>query len=144
VLKKIMAIVLALVVLSGMPVYAGDTQVKVFVNNAEVVSDPPAILVNNSTFIPFRAILNALGVKDSEIVWNGDSSSIEIKTKDRYIFMAIGNTGVIVDKTMKTLSGAPFIYEGRTYIPLRAISEILGAKVEWNAEKMEAYLTKAD
>ena len=139
-----MAIVLALVFLSGMPVYAGDTQVKVFVNKAEVVSDPPAILVDNSTFIPFRAILNALGVENSEIVWHEDSSSIEISTKDKYVFMAIGNTGVIVDKTMKTLSSAPFIYEGRTYIPLRAISEILGAKVEWDGEQMEADLTKAD
>lgn len=116
--------------------------VKVFVNQVEVLSEPSAILYHGTTCIPFRAILNALGIKDSEITWHDDSKSIEIKTDTKYVFMAIGNSGVIVDRSMTTLKVAPFIYEGRTYIPLRGVSEILGAEVEWNAIEKAAYITK--
>jgi hypothetical protein len=33
-----------------------------------------------------------------------------------------------------------FIYEGTTYIPLRAVSEALGAEVSWNSEYKTAYI----
>lgn len=38
----------------------------------------------------------------------------------------------------------PIIQDGRTLIPIRAVSEILGAKVNWNAEYYQAEITKGD
>lgn len=42
------------------------------------------------------------------------------------------NIGVTYNGTAKTLSAEPFLVDGSTYVPLRAVSEIMGADVNWN------------
>ena len=41
-----------------------------------------------------------------------------------------------------TMTVAPKIKEGRTFIPLRFVSEQLGYKVEWNGETREITISK--
>ena len=47
--------------------------------------------------------------------------------------LAIGSLNMIVNgvSSDQPLSVAPYIKEGKTFVPLRVISEALGAKVEW-------------
>jgi len=135
-IKKVVTIILALAIILGFSAIASATSEnspQVYVNNVEVVSTPSAMTVEGSVFLPFRAILNAMGVTDDQITYYPSISSLEIKTPDKYIFMAIGSTGVILDKQMVTITSAPFSYEGRTFVPVRAIADLLGAKIEWNA-----------
>lgn len=40
--------------------------------------------------------------------------------------------GVNYNGTSKTLSAEPFLVDGSTYVPLRAVSEIMGANVKWD------------
>lgn len=42
------------------------------------------------------------------------------------------NIGVTYNGASKTLSAEPFLVDGSTYVPLRAVSEIMGANVNWN------------
>ena len=37
---------------------------------------------------------------------------------------------------------AAFVENGRTYLPLRFVSETLGAKVEWKADEQQVIITK--
>jgi len=41
-------------------------------------------------------------------------------------------------------SEQPVVIDGRTLVPLRAVSEALGFSVEWNAQMQRASLTKSD
>ena len=45
------------------------------VNGAEVALDSSAIIENNRTYLPARAIANALGVSNDNIAWNGATST---------------------------------------------------------------------
>lgn len=58
--------------------------------------------------------------------------------------MAAGNINVTVDgKTVTFPDAKPFIDENsRTLIPLRFVSEALGASVSWNEQKREVSITK--
>jgi len=112
--------------------YAADEEVKVFVDGNIVESDVPAVIVNQTAMLPFRAILNAIGISDEHIVWREKSKSIEIKTDDTYIFLAIDSKGALVNKNMIMLNTAPYIQDNRTMIPVRFVSEALGASVDWD------------
>lgn len=48
---------------------------KVLVNGKEFTSDPPAMIINNSTYLPLRAMGNALGVP---VEWNDELKQAEV------------------------------------------------------------------
>ncbi|GAS84172.1 leucine-rich repeat domain-containing protein [Paenibacillus amylolyticus] len=55
-----------------------------------------------------------------------------------------GSTTAYVGDRAYTLDAAPFIDEGRTYVPLRFVSEQLNASVNWNSGTREAVITQND
>jgi len=50
----------------------------------------------------------------------------------RNISVTFRNITIAVNGKVVPVEQEPFIYEGRTYVPLRAISEILGEDVSWD------------
>ncbi|WP_180270661.1 copper amine oxidase N-terminal domain-containing protein [Sporanaerobium hydrogeniformans] len=50
---------------------------------------------------------------------------------------------IVINGEAATLA-KPLLLEERTYVPLRFVSEALGAKVEWNGEEKSALLTKGN
>lgn len=135
-MKKAVALSLAVVMACVSLMAAAVTEVQVYVNGAPLATDFPAVQVEDSTtMVPLRAIFNALGVTDDQIVWDNDSNSLEVRTADHYIFLAIGSKGGLVDGVFTPLLVAPYLSESdRTMIPLRFVSESLGAAVEWDEQ----------
>lgn len=56
-----------------------------------------------------------------------------IKKKCERIEFIIGSYEFTADGEVKEFDTAPYIKEGRTYLPVRFVAENLGASVEWNA-----------
>lgn len=141
-MRRIAAILAMIMIFSSLTcVYGADT-VTVVVDGKPVVSDPPAVITDSgSTMLPFRSIFNALGVGDESIKWNPNSKSIEIHQGDRYIFLLIGNTGALVNDGFITLNAVPYIGNGRTFVPVRFVSEALGADVQWIKETKTVVIT---
>ncbi len=139
--KRYSVIILALLVLSGSAAFAGD-DVTVLVNGKKVVSDVPAAIVSDRTMLPFRAVFNALGVEDDAIKWNQNSRSIEVNSGGKYIFLAVGSPGALVDDALITLDALPYIENSRTFVPVRFVSEALGANVKWDENTRTVTITK--
>ncbi|MGO4529058.1 leucine-rich repeat domain-containing protein [Paenibacillus sp. 2TAF8] len=55
-----------------------------------------------------------------------------------------GSTTAYVGDRAYILDAAPFIHQGRTYVPLRFVSEQLNARVNWNSGTREAVITQED
>lgn len=51
--------------------------------------------------------------------------------KRKYVTMTIGSKDYFVDGVKKTMDTTPILKDNRTFVPLRAISESLGATVDW-------------
>ncbi len=119
---------------------AADRTVTVDVNGADVTFDQPPVIENGRTLVPMRAILEAMNAEVSwdaatrtvGVDWGYDSLSLQIGS--RYIRMGDGRT-ITIDVPAKILNG-------RTLIPLRAISESMGADVYWYAESYHVSITK--
>lgn len=56
--------------------------------------------------------------------------------------LVIGSTTAYVGETAFKLNAAPFIASSRTYVPIRFVSNRLGAEVLWNQSKKEVTIRK--
>ena len=142
--KRVLAILASAAIACAGMAAAAQTEVSVYVNGTPLVSDTPAVQVDDSTaMVPLRAIFNALGVTDDQIHWDDASNSLEVRTDSHYIFLAIGNKGGLVDDQFVPLLVAPYLSDtDRTMIPLRFVSESLGASVDWDEATKTVTITQ--
>ena len=92
--------------------------------------------VGGRIMVPYRAIFESLGASvdydaDTKTItgsYDGVSLSMKNGDCDIHVTYADGTTET------KTVDVAPFISNGRTFVPTRFISEILGYTVGWDSE----------
>ena len=89
--------------------------------------------------LPIRFIAEALGAK---VKWNESQRSVIIEKDDIKIVIYIDSDKAIVNNKTVTLDSPAFIENDRTYLPLRFVSENLGADVEWIEKTQEVIITK--
>lgn len=114
-----------------------EGNVKVVLNNEEIHFDAEPFIEDGRTLVPIRAITEAMGC---DVDWNSASSTALIKNAESSVSIQIGGTTIKVtdnlseEITYVTLDVPAKIYEDRTYVPLRAVSEAFGADVDWNGD----------
>lgn len=62
------------------------------------------------------------------------SISVYALTGTQPIEVIYNNIKITLDGKAVNMDVEPFQYEGRTFVPVKFVSEALGANVEWNAE----------
>ena len=65
------------------------------------------------------------------------------QTGSQKIDAVYNNIKIVVDGKEVSTSTEPFIYNGTTYLPVRAIGEALGKDVSWDAETNTVYIGSA-
>lgn len=113
-------------------------------SNVTIDVAPYIDIASSSTLIPLRGLLEQMGAK---VDWNGDTEEIEINSENGKIKMQIQNSLVYADHPVYgtvryTLSVVPKIKDGRTFVPLRFVSEHLGYNVSWDGETETITITK--
>jgi len=108
------------------------------VNGKAVQIDAPAEIMNGRTFLPLRAISEALG---ATVEWIAETQGITVTLGDNTIGLQVGNTSAVVNGTVMTLDAAPYIKNGRTMVPFRVIAEGLGAVVTWDPDLKTVTIT---
>jgi len=89
------------------------------------------IIKNGRTLIPIRSFIESLG---GTVEWDAKEQKVTITLNGHSVVLFIGKTKALVDGSPTTLDVAPQIINGRTYIPLRFVSEKLGMVVDWDAK----------
>ncbi|MBG9735077.1 stalk domain-containing protein [Paenibacillus alvei] len=91
--------------------------------------DVAPIVLNGSTYVPVRVVLDAFG---GEALWNGSAQSVTIMRGERFLEMIVNQKGFVRNGSRLTSDVAPIIRQGRTLVPLRFVSEQLGLTVKWD------------
>ncbi len=125
-MKWLCSTILALVV-TVLPLAAAPQSVTVVVNGQTMNFAQPPIVRTGRVFVPLRGVFEQLGA--SVVYSNGQ---INATRHGRTISLTIGSTQVSVAGQPETIDVAPFIVTDTTYVPLRFISQALGASVNWN------------
>ena len=67
-----------------------------------------------------------------------------IAKKAKRIELIVGNRTAVVDGRFAQLDAAPYIKNGRTFLPVRFVAESLGASVAWDAATSTATLSSEE
>lgn len=115
----------------------GSRKISVF--GREIKNDVAPKIVNDRTMLPIRIVAESLG---GTVTWNGELQRVTIQKGADVILITIGADTAYVNGTAVKLDAAAFVENGRTYLPLRFISETLGAQVVWNEAEKTVTITK--
>ena len=141
-MKHFKAILLIICLSFNVTCYASD--IKVNIDNTNIIFDVPPIIQNNRTLVPMRKIFEELGC---EIEWLAESKTVIATQNSKIIALQIDKSKIISTDIetgitdITEIDTAPIIYNNRTLVPVRVISESLGYAVEWNSEEQTVIIT---
>lgn len=118
----------------GVSAYADNDDIKIVVNGVAVDIDTSPIIEDGRTLVPVRAIANAL---NCDVGWIPQSQSVAVFDGEEMVLLWVNKDGAFkIDSTAMTgsykMDVAPKIINDRTMIPIRCVSELFGAKVDWD------------
>lgn len=137
-MKKLLILFLCFIMALPVSAFAAENdEISVLVSGSKLEFDVQPQIIDGRTMVPMRKIFEALG---ANVQWVGEANLI-IATKGLNIMaMEIGKntfsvTNIATQETKNIeLDVSPVIIDSRTLVPVRAISEALDMKVDWNNE----------
>ncbi len=133
--KKLASSLITSCLLAGLcfPTFAADGDITVKVNGENLAFDTLPVIEEGRTLVPFRAIFEALGCAVNYSPQK-DGNYVNAMKGEKYLSLKIGSDEMQVGGETVKLDAAPKIENGRTLVPLRAVSESLNLKVDWDGE----------
>lgn len=110
----------------------GNSFIKVTVNGktVEFPDAQPFIDESGRTQVPARFVSQALGCT---VEWTAATTTVTIKKGKDTIKLKVGESKALLNNVQKTFDTKARIKNSRTFVPLRFVSETLGAKVTWDS-----------
>lgn len=96
------------------------------------------VIKNGRTLVPIRSIIESM---NGNVVWQEKEKKIDVNLKDKKISLWIDKNYIEVNGMKKEIDVSPTIINDRTMIPIRIVSENLGATVEWKEIYGEVIIT---
>ena len=98
-----------------------------------------ARLVGSVTYVPIRDFCK--NISDYEVVWENKTRVATVVMDESKASAGIGKRFIESSGRYIYSGNENMIIDGSTYVPIRSISNILGAKVEWDAKTRTARVT---
>lgn len=121
-----------------------DKSINVSLNGNQIQFDVEPCVVADRTLVPIRAFLNALGIDDSDIEYDGAENTVTIKYGGDTIKLYINNPTAYVNGVSTEIDVPPCVIDGRTLVPLRFISESFNCDVSYSdsGSVLDVFLTE--
>ena len=116
-----------------------DTFVNVVLNGYKIwFPDAQAFLDENGrTMVPIRFVAEKM---EANVEWDSDTQTAVIQKGNQEIKLTIGESAAKVNEESVALATITILKEERTFVPLRFVSEVLGADVNWDAGSATALI----
>ncbi len=138
--KRFLAILLAFMLILSFTtsVSAEEKPITVLLNGNQLEFDVNPVLENGRTLVPMRVIFEALG---AEVQWD-DATWTAIATKgDTKIEITIDSNKMLKNGKIVELDVPARLRDSRTLVPVRAVSEGMGANVDWDDALWQVIIT---
>lgn len=121
------------------PISAANPYVKVVLGERQLELSQSAMIVEGRTLVPLRGVFEAMGADVDFKAPKGiviERGMMSVYTEIGSDKLSIGGIDILLDVPSQLIDGA-------TYVPLRAITESLGADVDWVEELRTVIITEA-
>ncbi len=129
-MKKFLAAAIAAVMMAT-PALAAQVQV-----NGNII-DAQAVIVEGRTLVPVRGVFEQLGYT---VDYDANTKTATLTRGSSVVSMTMGNIYFTVNGNQVTPEVPQQIIDSRFMLPLRAVGEAIGAKVDWDAETKTAII----
>lgn len=122
--------ILSILLLGLMSTGTKAASLNLIIDGNNVTKSASPIVKNRRTLVPLRFIGEALG---KEVIWNNDEKSVTVSDEGTSFKLYIDSK--IIDNsdgTLKFTDVAPCIVNRKTYLPLRAIAELMNIGVGYD------------
>ena len=109
------------------------------INGRTMIMDVVPLIKNEITLVPIKFVTEAFNIS---AYWMPETRQVRIVEGDKEFLLTIDSPKVTIGSQEYTLASPPEIISGRTFVPLRFVSEALGAKVEWDGETRGITITR--
>ena len=137
-IKRLLCSVLAVFLIAAAPTVYAEEDVRVFLNGAEIEFDQPPVIFQDLTFVPFRAVFQALGMV---VQWHGDTATAAAFDEAHRVAFRMGYDYVFINDMGRSIPHGPIIENSRMLVPLRALGEALDADVLWDGDTRRVYIS---
>lgn len=139
--KKLFTVinVILIVMTSVLTVGVAEIPLRVVVNG-EKVNFPdaqPFIDENGRTQVPVRFVSEALG---ANVAWDGAAKKATVTLNSRKVVLTIGLRTYEINNQTYQMDTVALLKESRTFVPIRFVSEALGATVTWDQNARSVYI----
>lgn len=114
----------------------GSTVITVTVNNEKVAFAENAmpVMIGGRVLVPLRGVVERLG---GNVQYDADSKVITGAQSNlaKQFRLRVGSDEALMNGQNMSLDSPPRVINGTTYVPLRFVSEALGADVRWDNAK---------
>lgn len=108
---------------------ASSDAIKIEVNGNNKTFTQQPILKDGRVLVPFRELFELLG---ADVKWDEEQKKIFVYKGRTSIELIPGETKGLINYQSTVMDVPPTIINGRTFVPLRFVSEVLGGQVNWN------------
>ena len=134
-IRILLMLTLSVVLLCGGAMAAGNP-ITVQLDGQQVVfPDAQPRLKGGRTYVPVRAVAETMG---ADVSYDGETRTVTIVRGERTITMTLGSDQLTIteggESTTSTMDAAPFLYKGRTYVPIRFAAQALDCMVGWESD----------
>jgi copper amine oxidase domain protein len=126
---------LSIFILFGLIITKSVFAIDIYYKDKIVPTDTSPVIKDGRTLVPISSIAKSM---NATVSWNSSTKTATIVKDSIKIEMVLGTKDVSISKegqkTQLVLDVAAKSINGRTMVPVRAISEIFGSKVVWDKE----------
>ncbi|MGZ9584931.1 copper amine oxidase N-terminal domain-containing protein [Paenibacillus marinisediminis] len=98
----------------------------------------PFVDANNRTQVPIRFVSEALG---AEVGWDNKSRTATVKYGKKTITLVVGKKEYELDGKKQSMDTVALLKDERTFVPIRFVSEGLGATVKYDTKINTVYIS---
>lgn len=102
------------------------------VDGVKVEMDAAPYIEDGRTMVPVKYVAAALGLNGNDIVWDQANRTVTVFA-DRTVQLKANSNVAVVNGASMTIDGKVVVKDGRTYVPVSQLGNLLGVKATWDA-----------
>lgn len=106
--------------------------IEAYIGDEAHTLDAAPFIENQRTYVPFRFVGEALG---AHVDWIEEERKVTYELRGTEIELTLGSRTIVVNGEAQEMEVPPKLENGRTMVPVRVVSNKLGADVQWVEEE---------